>query len=96
MRVTPEHVWTCLLDILHTDNGGPFLSSTDDFHRACPYLEVLISQGYFQDNPSDIDSSYWTAVAGEEQEALEYFSDAYVGLSRVLNRIFEHPYGVTR
>lgn len=91
IKPSPQHVWMHLLEIMHADNGGAFTASTDDFREAYSYLVSLIEDGYFQDDPTDFDSEYWLAAAGEEEQAILHFSTAYAGLSHILNRIFDRP-----
>jgi len=88
----PREVFDQLVKVMEADNGGEFTYTRDQCERAISSITMLQLAGFFADDPSDIDGSYWTCAAGEFTEAKEYFSrapEAYETLSEILNEVFE-------
>lgn len=93
---SPVKVFELLLVVMSADNGCSFAAHASDFAKMEPHVRALQGAGYFADEPTSLNGSFWTCAAGEETEAKDYFSkapEAYDGLSAVLNDIFNRPIG---
>ena len=90
-RVTPEYVWLTLLEVLSTDNGCDFSSTTGQFQQVKASLQQLIDEGFFMDDPNDLNSDYWCLAAGGDDIWLERFPKIAEKVNQVLEEIFEQP-----
>lgn len=66
---TPWSVFCRLIEAMQIDNGCAFCWFMCDFEEARPALFALIAAGYFADDPTDFDSTFWQCAAGEETES---------------------------
>jgi len=86
-------VFLALVQVMGDDNGCYFRTTPAQCEAALVPIDQLMSAGFFNDDPEDIDSSFWMAAAGEWTEALDYFANesaAYTALSDILNDIYEN------
>lgn len=87
-------VYLRLVEILAEDNGCTFKPTQEHYDRARPHVQTLLDAGYFQDDPYDLNGSFWRMAAGEELEAAAFFGtspEAYWALSEILEDIFDGP-----
>lgn len=87
-----REVFMLLVATMEADNGCYFDLTGEQFERTAPSIRALLDAGFFADDPSDLDGSWWQMAAGEATEAPEFFArcpEAYEVVSGVLNEIFD-------
>lgn len=87
-----REVFLLLVATMEADNGRHFDMTAAQFERAAPSIRALLDAGFFEDDPNDLDGSWWQMAAGEATEAPEFFArcpEAYEVVSGVLNEIFD-------
>lgn len=89
---SPDQIFDMLINVMEVDNGFIQFGVTPEHRqRSLPAIYELQQAGYFFDDPTDLEGSFWMAGAGERDEAPEFFDlapDAFDKLSAVLNDIF--------
>lgn len=92
---SPEEVWLELIEVLDADNGGTHEWTSEEMRAALPAIRALQELGFFADDSTDLESSFWHAAAGEETEAREFFMrglEPYEALGAVLNQVFDREW----
>lgn len=89
-----DAIFLALIERLDADNGYNFTFNFSQVKAAREPIHALLNAGYFQDDPDDLQDSFWQMAAGESTEVIQYFNKApaaFLTLTGILDEIFETP-----
>ncbi|ACO94359.1 hypothetical phage protein [Shigella phage Ag3] len=76
--MTSKEIFDKIISIMSYDNQFDYsdVVTEKDFKRAEPSIIKMVEQGFFhEEDPEDLDSSFWLLAGGEEGEMETFFGD---------------------